>query len=395
MTISDVTSNESDDPDQPLARSMISSILNRPGEIVYIIVPRTVDPTKRIDPESSRPWIDGNMTVASNPWRLQGYGAAVCSLQPCIRNYKASINGTRLTEHSISSSPTDSWGFSSGGNNETGEGWNWNGMIDTHCISEGERDGLSEQGYKFDSSSRWLAFNRSFIPSQVEDDIVSSLFSHHCLYMANMLGGNSLLYDFMHDNFQGDASSSRLNFGIHGENNRTTSFDGLVGPRMMLDLYNNGYIEFEHVQETFSNISDIITAWIQTHGNSTFSDPAVGKVLHYATCLRVQWSWIAFPATLAVLSLVCLVAVITVMDRQQVPVWKSSPLALIMRGSNTEFWCKPTADAMEEMSKEITVILIKGSDPQIQVVRKDFGLVDMAHRGRNNSNQTLKDNVPE
>ncbi|KAF7916873.1 hypothetical protein EAE99_009498 [Botrytis elliptica] len=124
-------------------------------------------------------------------------------------------------------------------------------------------------------------------------------------------------------------------------------------------------------------------------------DPAVGKVLHYATCLRVQWSWIAFPATLAVLSLVCLVAVITVMDRQQVPVWKSSPLALIMRGSNTEFWCKPTADAMEEMSKEITVILIKGSDPQIQVVRKDFGLVDMAHRGRNNSNQTLKDNVPE
>ncbi|TGO20840.1 hypothetical protein BPAE_0262g00170 [Botrytis paeoniae] len=83
------------------------------------------------------------------------------------------------------------------------------------------------------------------------------------------------------------------------------------------------------------------------------------------------------------------------MDKQQVPIWKSSPLALIMRGSNRELWCKPTAEAMEKRSKEITVILMKGSDPQIQVVRKDFGLMDIAKRGRNNSNQTLNDEVLE
>ncbi|KAF5879158.1 uncharacterized protein Bfra_006362 [Botrytis fragariae] len=394
-TISFVSTPESYQPNNPLAISVILGHPNRPGERVYIIVPRTVDPSKRLDPESMGPWIDRNMTITSNPWRLQGHGAAVCSLQPCIRTYNANINGTRLTEHSISSSSTHPWGFSLESHDDIGE--YWIGMIDTHCISEGEREALSTQGYKIESSSQWLAFTRSFLPSQVEYDLVSSLLSHRCLYMmAHMImRGIPFITDLLGDNLHGYVSSLEPGMSIDGGINRTTAFGGLVGPRMMLDLYDNGYIEFEDVQETFSNISDIITAWIRTHGNSNFSDPAVGKVLHYATCLRVQWPWIAFPATLAILSLVCFVAVVVVMDRQQVPVWKSSPLALIMRGSNKEFWCKPTADAMEERSKDITVILMKGSDPQIQVVRKDFGLVDIVNRGGNNSTRTLNDDARE
>ncbi|TGO40674.1 hypothetical protein BHYA_0033g00280 [Botrytis hyacinthi] len=386
-----------------LATSLIFSNVARRREEIYIIVPRTIDPTKRQQSGMS-PWIDRNMTVASNSWRLQGYGAAVCSLQACIRTYKANINGTRLTEHLISSGAIEPWGFIQDPNdgNETGDE-DWIGMIDTHCISEGERDELSKQGYEIDSSSQWLPFKRSHNPSPVEDDLVLSLSSHLCLYlmadmimysfgfMSNIVLGGS----FGRDVLSLSVVSGIENSGIGGASVRITEFGEVVGPRMMLDLYDNGNIEFENIQETFSNISDITSAWIRTHGNSNFSDPAVGKVLHNTACLRVQWPWIAFPATLAVLSLVCLVAVITVMDRQQVPIWKSSPLALIMRGSNTEFWCKPTADAMEERSKEITVILIKGSDPQIQAVRKDLGLVDIANGGRNDSSQNLNDDVLE
>ncbi|THV53529.1 hypothetical protein BGAL_0048g00250 [Botrytis galanthina] len=399
-TISNVLSPEGDENRNILARSVVLGHLNHPDEEVYIIVPRAVDPTKREDPDSAIPWITGNMTVASNPWRLQGHGAAVCSLQPCIRTYKANITGTRLTEHLISSSPTDSWGFTSRRNHDTDVRESWIGMVDTHCISEGERDGLSQQGYRIESSSQWLAFNRSFMPSQVENDLVSSLLSHHCLYlMANIVMQSGLpFFSFvLASDFLGEISSNFVSAWLSSSNtnNRTTTFGKLFGPRMMLDLYDNGNIEFQDIQETFSNISDITTAWIRTHGNSIYSDPAVGEVLHYATCLRIQWPWIAFPAALAVLSLVCFVAVVVVMDRQQVPVWKSSPLALIMRGSNREFWCEPTADAMEERAKEITVILIKGSDPQIQVVRKDFGLVDIANGGRNNSSETLNSDVLE
>ncbi|KAF7958126.1 hypothetical protein EAE96_003690 [Botrytis aclada] len=392
-TIDDTRTSESFE--YRLARSLIMSHPNRISEKVYIIVPRTVDPTKREQWGSERPWIEPNMTVASNPWRLQGYGAAVCSLQACIRTYNATINGTRLTEQLISSSAIDPRGFSP----EPGDGFkaideDLIGMIDTSCISEGERGTLSKQGYKIDNSSQWLPFNRSYSPSPVEDDLVSSLSSHRCLYlMTNMtMNGNGFMSYVVGDSFIGEVLSLSSSMSITEE---PSIEEGVVGPRMMLDLYDSGYIEFENIQETISNVSDITTAWIRTHGNSNYSDPAVGKVLHYATCLRVQWPWVAFPAALAVLSLVCLMAVIIVMDKQQVPIWKSSPLALIMRGSNTEFWCQPTADAMEEKSKEITVILIKGSDPQIQVVRKDFGLVDVANRGSNNSSQTLNDDVLE
>lgn len=364
------------------------------GDETYILVPKTIDPIKRFDENTGKSWTDCNTTVSLDNWRCQGYGAAVCSLQPCIRTYNATINGIQLDEYMISSSGTSHWGFVSGINNESGTSDDfWIGMIDTHCISEKENETLTKQGYKIDSSSQWLAFNRSIILSQAEDNLVSSLLLHRCLYLMNLFldGRFPLWNEVLGDNFWGDVENLSSGRGDDG----TVSFGELTGPQMMVDLYNDGYIDFKDVQETFSNISDITTAWIRTNDNSTFSDPAIGEVLHYATCLRIQWPWIAFPAALAVLSLVCFVAVVVVMDRQRVPVWKSSPLALIMRGSNREFWCKPTSDAMEKRSKEITVILIKGSDPQIQVVRKDFGLVDIANGGRNNSSQTLNGDVLE
>lgn len=70
-------------------------------------------------------------------------------------------------------------------------------------------------------------------------------------------------------------------------------------------------------------------------------------------------------------------------------------LALIMKESFSGFWCQPFMDAMEERSKEITVILVKGSDPRIQVVKKDLGLVDISNRGKNNSSETLNDDMLE
>ncbi|KAF7954872.1 uncharacterized protein EAE97_000131 [Botrytis byssoidea] len=399
----DETSSSTGPMHNTLATSLIFSNLARRCQEIYIIVPRTIDPTKR-ESDLGGPWIYPNMTIASNPWRLQGYGAAVCSLQACIRTYKANINGTRLTEQLISSSAIDPWGFIPGLDDgfEASDN-NWIGMIDTHCISERERGGLSKQGYNIDSSSQWLPFNRSHSPSPVEDDLVSSLSSHRCLYLMTDMTMNSFgfMSNVVGSSFNRDVLSLESftgimeGPGIEEGGKRHTQFSDVVGPRMMLDLYDSGYIEFENIEETFSNVSDITTAWIRTHGSNNYSDPAVGKVLNYATCLRVQWLWIAFPATLAVLSLVCLVAVIVVMDRQQVPIWKSSPLALIMRGSNREFWCKPTANAMEERSKEITAILIKGSDPQIQVVRKDFGLVNIGNGEGNNSSQTLNGDAQE
>ncbi|KAF7907110.1 uncharacterized protein EAF01_004697 [Botrytis porri] len=203
-------------------------------------VPKTVDSTKRLNPESDPasigPWISRNMTAASNPWRRQAHVVAVCSLQPCIRTFKANINGTRLTEHWISSSSTILWGFSSESHSS---GKDWIGMIDIYFVSKGERQVLSEQSYEIDSSSQWLAYNRSFMQSQAKYDLVSSLLSHRCLYlMAGMImRGIPFISDLLGDNLQGYVSSLDWSVGIEEGINRTSAFYGLFGPRMMLDLH--------------------------------------------------------------------------------------------------------------------------------------------------------------
>ncbi|ESZ89489.1 hypothetical protein SBOR_10126 [Sclerotinia borealis F-4128] len=364
-----------------------------PGENAYILVPRTVDPIKRVDPNTGKPWTDCNTTVALDTWRCQGYGAAVCSLQPCVRTYNATINGVQLNEHKISSSGTSHWGVVSKIHDEFGSyEYTWIGMIDTHCISGEENETLIKQGYKIDSSSQWLPFNRSIVLSQAEENLVSSLLLHRCLYLMEYHRPLDGIFPYWREvlgNFWGVV----INQGSGLSNDGLVSFFDMTGPQMMVDLYNNGYIEFKDVQEKFSNISDIMTAWIRAHGNSTSSDPAIGEVLHYATCLHVRWPWFAFTATLALLSLAFFIAIVVVTARQRLPVWKSSPLALMIGGPNAKISSESTLDVIEKKSKKLLVTLVKGSNPHVQIVGKDNGLVDLADGGIRNSISTLRDDL--
>lgn len=315
-------------------------------------------------------------------WENQGWkksSAAVCTLHPCVRTYDATITAGQLEDRVLSTSGSSSWGqtydydLDSPGGDRPLEGDTWIGMVDTQCISEEESESLTQKGYKIDTSSRWLGFNLS-IPwnSTFNDKLVTSLLSHRCLYlMKNFRMGLFPYWEpLLGENFFGVVQDSKPVVDI----DYTWQSFRLSGPQMLADLYNNSNIEFEGVQETYSNLSDIMTAWIRTHGNSTQSDPAIGEVLHYVTCLSVQWPWIAFPATLAILALVFFVAVVIVAERQRIPVWKSSPLAWIMRGTNAEFSSENNTAGMEEKSKDIVITLVKGSDPQIQVVEGESEL---------------------
>ncbi|KAJ8070712.1 hypothetical protein OCU04_001083 [Sclerotinia nivalis] len=364
-----------------------------PSEKAYILIPRAIDPVNRFDPNTGVSWTDCNTAVALDTWRCRGYGAAVCSLQPCVRNYNATINGTQLNEQIISSSGASRWGLVTEKIDEFGNLDSWIGMIDTHCLTEEENEILRRQGYKIDGSSQWLAFKRSIVSSHTEENLVSSLLSNHCLYlMKNIMWpwDGSFVYwnEVLGDNFWGDVENESS-----GVSDGLVNLDDPTGPSMMVDLYNNGYIDFKDVQETFSNISDITSAWIRTHGNSTYSDPAIGEVLHYATCLHVRWPWLAFTATLALLSLAFFIAIVVVTDRQRLLVWKSSPLALMIGGPNAEISSESTLDVIEKKSKKLLVTLVKGSKPHVQIVGKDNGLVDLADGGIRNSISTLRDDL--
>lgn len=342
-------------------------------ERAVVLVPKTMDGDALIDPTTRQHWTDCNSTDSINSWHCQGYGAAGCVIQPCVRKYNATIKAGLLEEHLVSDSSSSSFGNYS---YDSGSSM-WIGMIDTQCISVQESEDLTKKGYKIDNSTQWLGYNLSISANQtkVDDELASSLLSHHCLYLMNnpysvseINGAFPYWHAIVGEDLWGTMWGSQLSYNTSSLQLGTYS----DGPRMLLDLYNNSNIEFNNVQETFSNLSDIMTAWIRTHGNSSYSDPALGEVLHYATCLRVRWPWVAFPATLAVLSLILLFAMMIVTEREGVPVWKSSPLAWIMRGPGPEFSSEvATTSEMEQKSKEIVVSLVKGTDPRIEVIEKN------------------------
>lgn len=127
------------------------------------------------------------------------------------------------------------------------------------------------------------------------------------------------------------------------------------GKEVPLYVFDAGRVTFERIDNFLSNISATLTDYIRTRGNATYSVDAVGDVWHNSTCLEVQWPWIAFHATLAVLTL--LLFILVLITSLQQPVWKASPLVWILRGPNeTELsggWS--TLDKMEEESKKMTI----------------------------------------
>ncbi|KAI0196910.1 hypothetical protein F4808DRAFT_439230 [Astrocystis sublimbata] len=107
------------------------------------------------------------------------------------------------------------------------------------------------------------------------------------------------------------------------------SFDG---PEVLLNMYDSGNISFARIESVFANISDSLTIWIRSNGVENYSDPAVGQVYHYATCLRVHWEWITYPSLLAVLTMLLLILTISSRTNEQVPIWKASFLPWLMYG---------------------------------------------------------------
>jgi hypothetical protein len=55
-----------------------------------------------------------------------------------------------------------------------------------------------------------------------------------------------------------------------------------------------------------SNASAALTNHMRQTGKVNFSAPAVGVVSHFATCVQIQWKWIALPAVSGGLAMILL-----------------------------------------------------------------------------------------
>lgn len=296
-------------------------------------------------------------------WSCRGYGAALCSLNPCVQTYSASVSAGILEERLIDSSSDTTWGtiYDSRG------GLAFLSLIDTYCSSAiHPSSGNRWMPYDYNLS---IPFNMNYRDETPLPDEMMSLLESGCLYLisADAIIDVATIY-----------LSGRIEAKGYGTN-RSQLADDLAmslfdfeGPVMMQGMYNWGQTSFERVQSIMGNISDSFTTHIRKHGgtpqivgSSNFSRDVQGEVYHYATCLQVEWAWLSFPASLAALTILLLLLVVRSTKRQGPgsSMWKASPLAWILRAETPGHEAFPSSHgSCERMKQRSTQIAIHLSD---------------------------------
>lgn len=75
---------------------------------------------------------------------------------------------------------------------------------------------------------------------------------------------------------------------------------------MVETIFNESNISFESIDAVFSRIAQSITAWNRQDNESSEGKVATGRVLRTETCVRAQWLWLIYPATMALGAIVFL-----------------------------------------------------------------------------------------
>lgn len=294
----------------------------------------------RTDPADGLATLSGCDDPATNDtWRCKGYGAAECSLQPCIKTYSCSIEAGIVNENIVDQTSLDQlWGFGepgtvSGGIDVDEELF---GLVDMDCISDSDRQSLALAGYPTDQMSRWLPYNITFDPSTAiinsSSPFPQSLLAENCLYIVDTFFLLHLWEDILSPLLVGPVTRSL-------DEDASTAFAyTFQGTQQLLQLYDSGNVSMDAINSTFVNLAQALTLWTRQNGAPNYSRRAEGAVLHYAVCVQVYWAWISLPAALAGLALVLFVLTVIITARQRAPLWRDSALPTLLYGPAGRDW---------------------------------------------------------
>lgn len=305
-------------------------------------------------------------------WSCRGYGAARCTLFPCVREYEVAVTAGVVSETMLGHTP-----FETPRNVSSGRGWNEPVVfVNTSCLSPEERSKLVHEGYSMEQS--WLRYRFPWnVTSFNPEDPVSiwyntgaeypaSMDARGCIYVFGPYLDLSLQY-FFEDIMFFDGIVAAAVWSITCALSDACHLQSFSGPMELQPLYNSSKVSFAGINQTFDRLATGFTNYMRQNGNVNYSAPAEGVVWHYATCLNVHWAWIALPASLVALtSLVLLPLTIFFTARAEVPVWKAHPLPFILRGPFVDDNSLPdgqgprpaqTVDGLEDMVKEVRVRL--------------------------------------
>lgn len=300
----------------------------------------------------------------NNTWYCRGYGAATCLVQPCLRTYSARVEAGRLTETLVEhTDPAAGWGYSqvddgefvAGTMNETA----YFGLVDKNCINNDQHQQLATAGYYVVDKTqiRWLPYKVTYDPirpsaTAYNTTLSASFLASRCLFLVEDLFVDRMWDEVLDVSFLGTVK--RRHGGYSGGYNlypsqaedAGTQSVLFGGPDPLRYLWNSGRVNMTRINDSMANLAQALTVWVRSAGAKGrgggqaefFSTRVTGQVLHYATCVQVTWAWIALPAGLTALTLLCLAATMVTTARGRVPVWKSSPLTVLFHGPGGRYW---------------------------------------------------------
>lgn len=360
---------------------------------------------KTFDPATGQPPSGCEHASANDTWFCNGYGAASCTLSPCVRTYTSVVNAGVLQENRVPA--VDGTGYIWG---HTVPPWSptpvnilpdtpssiisslaipsvsparfpfiylpYIGMIDTTCLSGYERQSLLNNGYSLQQRTRWLPYNFTFDPlyqnftGQQAQNLTAnasfpeSMLVHGCIYAFD----NLFIYDLW-DSYMSDVFADTVRGDSGNNGTRSTGIvTRLNGSEALKTIYNYGNVSFDRVNQVFENVSDSMTDFFRLQTLPKYNDPAQGLVFQNQTCLGVRWPWLAFPTALVLMTLTFFVAML-VESRpralKNASIWKSTPLALLFHGLERLDGRHGDGDdvnGMETMAREITVRLETTND---------------------------------
>ncbi|KAK7915088.1 hypothetical protein PG985_012791 [Apiospora marii] len=328
-----------------------------PRIIIQTLMGKTAFSERQMDMVTGEKWPDCDVSPDSGenkPWKCQGYGAATCSLYPCFRMYDAAVENGRLRERLVAHSNDEPLAAQSreiplGGNQTEDRGGLMITTLDAECLTLEETNTIKAQGYEIGDDVRWVSYDGS-----LQDGFLVSLWDRGCSYSIGRGFARSSTKVFLQKYFTGQAITAGVSVpSLNGRN--LSQLYLFLGDEVPLSIFDAGRVTFDRIDGLFANISTALTNYVRTHGDERYSVAAAGDVWHSATCLEAQWPWIAFHATLAVLTL--LLFILVLIGSQQQPVCKASPLVWILRGPNGNETSAglTTLDQMEEESKKLTI----------------------------------------
>jgi hypothetical protein len=166
-----------------------------------------------------------------------------------------------------------------------------------------------------------------------------------------------------------DSYAFELGRKLYGSQKRRLSISNDSATQATVEDAGPGPYDSSYITVATRNVSQIVesvAAALTNYGLATTNDTVLGDAFAEESYVHVRWQWLILPAFLELASLVLLVLTIVHSRREDVPIWKSSVLALMYHGAD-ELQDRGTLasqrlSGMELIAKAADVQLVKNED---------------------------------